>query len=117
MSWQVPQLVVTADLEHGSMHEVTCTHAQLLAESVATVVGAIATAALDWVVRNATRPAVATLSLGIPVGGWSRALEAATRRVLAAGILVVVAAGVPLHLIDLPRAYIPWSVDSLVGPL
>jgi subtilisin family serine protease len=54
---------------------------------------AAATAALDWVVRNATKPAIATLSLGIPVGSWSRALEAAARRVLAAGILVVVAAG------------------------
>lgn len=50
-------------------------------------------AALDWVVRNATKPAVATLSLGIPTGAWSRTLEAAARRVLAAGILVVVAAG------------------------
>ena len=54
---------------------------------------AAATAALDWVVRNAIKPAVATLSLGIPVGPWSQALEAAARRVLAAGVLVVVAAG------------------------
>jgi subtilisin family serine protease len=66
-----------------------------LPTAASTIHVAAANAALDWVVRNATKPAVATLSLGIPVGAWSRALEAAARRVLAAGILVVVAAGVP----------------------
>jgi len=50
-------------------------------------------AALEWVVRNATKPAVATLSLGIPVGAWSQALETAVQRVTASGVLVVVAAG------------------------
>ena len=27
---------------------------------------------LDWVASNARRPAVASLSLGVPVGNWSR---------------------------------------------
>lgn len=53
-------------------------------------------AALDWVTHNGTKPSVATLSLGIPVGAWSQTLEDATKRVLAAGILVVVAAGCSL---------------------
>lgn len=46
--------------------------------------------ALDWVISNARRPAVVNMSLG---GGISLALEDAVRRVVAAGIPVVVAAG------------------------
>ena len=78
---------------------------------------AAAIAALDWVVRNATKPAVATLSLGIPVGAWSRALEAAARRVLAAGILVVVAAGVPPILAHSPllRIYPAIALEPWVS--
>ena len=77
--------------------------------------------ALDWVVRNATRPAVCTLSLGIPVGAWSRALEAAARRVLAAGILVVVAAGalLPLACPKLGMFAILWALGLVfaIAPL
>ena len=51
-------------------------------------------AALDWVAANAARPAVVTLSLGVPAGNWSAALEAAVRAVsVNAGIPVIVAAG------------------------
>ena len=49
--------------------------------------------ALDWLMQNATRPAVATLSLGIPIGAWSQSLETAVQQVLASGVLVVVAEG------------------------
>lgn len=44
---------------------------------------------------NAKKPAVATLSLGIPVGATSKALEAAVQKTLDKGILVVVASGPP----------------------
>ncbi|MEU7524339.1 S8 family serine peptidase [Saccharothrix sp. NPDC042600] len=47
-------------------------------------------AGLDWVVRNAVRPAVVNMSLG---GDPSTAMDSAVRRVVAAGIPVVVAAG------------------------
>lgn len=51
-------------------------------------------AALDWVAANAQKPAVATLSLGIQVGSWSRVLEDAVRSlVVNHGITVVVASG------------------------
>lgn len=50
-------------------------------------------AALEWLWSNAKKPAVATLSLGIPVGAWSKALETAVQNTLRRGILVVVAAG------------------------
>ncbi|GBF94509.1 peptidase S8 [Raphidocelis subcapitata] len=51
-------------------------------------------AALDWVAANARRPAVVTLSLGVPAGEWSAAMEHAVRSVVVnSGILVVVAAG------------------------
>lgn len=46
--------------------------------------------ALDWVISNARRPAVVNMSLG---GGISLAQEDAVKRVVAAGIPVVVAAG------------------------
>jgi hypothetical protein len=39
-------------------------------------------AGLDWVAANAKRPAVATLSLGVPAGNWSGALEDAVRGVV-----------------------------------
>ncbi len=48
------------------------------------------TAGLDWVIRNAARPAVINASLG---GGASGTVDAAVRRAVAAGITVVVAAG------------------------
>jgi subtilisin family serine protease len=51
-------------------------------------------AALDWVAANAKKPAVATLSLGIQVGSWSRVLEDAVRSLTTTyGVTVVVAAG------------------------
>ena len=36
---------------------------------------------LDWVAANAQRPAVVTLSLGVPSGEWSAVLEDAVRAV------------------------------------
>lgn len=50
-------------------------------------------AGLDWVARHHRKPAVATLSLGIDVGRWSRALEEAVESLVAAGVVVVVASG------------------------
>eukprot|EP00879_Flechtneria_rotunda_P001995 GHRR01002171.1.p1 GENE.GHRR01002171.1~~GHRR01002171.1.p1 ORF type:complete len:748 (+),score=234.78 GHRR01002171.1:134-2377(+) len=51
-------------------------------------------AALDWVAENAVKPAVASLSLGVPSGQWSKAMEAAVQHlVLNVGIPVVVASG------------------------
>lgn len=47
-------------------------------------------AALDWVVRNAQRPAVGNMSLG---GGFSSAFNSAVENAVAAGITMVVAAG------------------------
>jgi subtilisin family serine protease len=47
-------------------------------------------AGLDWIVANATRPAVANLSLS---GGGNTALDDAIRRVVAAGVTVAVSAG------------------------
>lgn len=50
--------------------------------------------ALDYVRDNARKPAVVTMSLGVPSGPWSEELESAVRRVVAeAGITVVVASG------------------------
>lgn len=51
-------------------------------------------AALDWVAANAKKPAVATLSLGIQVGSWSRVLEDAVRSLVTNhGVTVIVASG------------------------
>ncbi|KAH7619536.1 putative Extracellular serine proteinase [Nannochloris sp. 'desiccata'] len=51
-------------------------------------------AALDWVAANAKKPAVATLSLGIQVGSWSRVLEDAVRSLVNNhGVTVIVASG------------------------
>lgn len=51
-------------------------------------------AALDWVAAQQVRPAVAVLSLGVPRGDWSAALEAAVRgAVRKGGIFVAAAAG------------------------
>lgn len=47
-------------------------------------------AGVDWVARNAQRPAVANMSLG---GGASTALDTAVKNAIAAGITFVVAAG------------------------
>jgi aqualysin 1 len=47
-------------------------------------------AGIDWITRNARRPAVATMSLGGPP---SNTLDNAVRKMIAAGIAVVVAAG------------------------
>ena len=47
-------------------------------------------AGLDWVAANAARPAVANLSLG---GGASASVDDAVRRISAAGIAVIAAAG------------------------
>ncbi|MGO0577769.1 S8 family serine peptidase [Ornithinimicrobium panacihumi] len=47
-------------------------------------------AGMDWVANNATRPAVANMSLG---GGASTATDAAVDRMVARGVTVVVAAG------------------------
>lgn len=47
-------------------------------------------AGIDWVTANATRPAVANLSLG---GGASSTLDAAVRRSINAGITYTIAAG------------------------
>jgi subtilisin family serine protease len=50
--------------------------------------------ALNWVAKNARKPAVVTMSLGVPSGEWSRELEDAVRRVVVdAGITAVVASG------------------------
>jgi hypothetical protein len=42
----------------------------------------LAPSALDWVASSARRPAVVTLSLGVPAGNWSSALEEAVRSVI-----------------------------------
>ncbi|CAL9432937.1 S8 family peptidase [Streptomyces sp. enrichment culture] len=47
-------------------------------------------AGIDWVARNAVKPAVANMSLG---GGADSALDAAVRNAVASGITFVVAAG------------------------
>ncbi|WP_338845175.1 S8 family peptidase [Massilia sp. W12] len=47
-------------------------------------------AGMDWVARNAIKPAVANMSLG---GGASQAVDDAVARMTAAGIVTVVAAG------------------------
>jgi subtilisin family serine protease len=50
--------------------------------------------ALEYVRREAKRPAVVTLSLGVPAGEWSATLERAVRSVVVErGITVVVASG------------------------
>lgn len=49
--------------------------------------------ALDWVAGHATKPAVASMSLGVPSGVWSQSLETAVKNLVAKGIPVVVAAG------------------------
>ncbi|MEM9073852.1 MAG: S8 family peptidase [Myxococcota bacterium] len=47
-------------------------------------------AAVDWVAENAEKPAVANMSLG---GGRSTAMDSAVRRLVASGVVAVVAAG------------------------
>ena len=54
----------------------------------------LAGAGLDWVAANAVRPAVVTLSLGVPAGAYSRGMENAVRNmVLNHSISVIVASG------------------------
>ncbi|CAK0785055.1 hypothetical protein CVIRNUC_008260 [Coccomyxa viridis] len=51
-------------------------------------------AGLDWLMLNHVAPAVATMSLGVPVGQWSRALDSAVTSLIdQAKVTVVVAAG------------------------
>ena len=51
-------------------------------------------AGLDWVAQNHKKPAIVTMSLGIGVGSWSRALEESVRNlILDYGITVIVASG------------------------
>jgi aqualysin 1 len=72
---------VAKDAELVAMRVLSCTGGGTL-EGVAS--------ALDWLAENAELPAVANMSLG---GGGSNVLDNATRRVIAAGVTVVVAAG------------------------
>jgi hypothetical protein len=65
----------------------------MLSSECAAVAVCCCCAALEWVADNAVKPAVASLSLGVPSGQWSRSLEAAVKHVIDAGIPVVVAAG------------------------
>ncbi len=49
---------------------------------------------LDWVAAHAVLPAVATLSLGLRKGAWSRALDAAAAALVRKhNVTLVVAAG------------------------
>lgn len=51
-------------------------------------------AGLDWVAQNAVKPAVVSLSLGVPAGKWSQPMEDAIKHLTdVVGIPVVVAAG------------------------
>lgn len=51
-------------------------------------------AALDWVAEHAVKPAVVSLSLGVPAGAWSRPMEDSIQHITEVlGIPVVVAAG------------------------
>jgi subtilisin family serine protease len=51
-------------------------------------------AGLEWVAQNAVKPAVVSLSLGVPAGQWSQPLEDAIKHLTEVmGIAVVVAAG------------------------
>ena len=51
-------------------------------------------AGLDWVATHHTKPAIVTMSLGIGVGSWSRALEEAVKNLIVEyGITVIVASG------------------------
>lgn len=51
-------------------------------------------AALDWVAANAVKPAVVSLSLGVPAGSWSKPMEDAIVHMTdTVGIPVVVASG------------------------
>ncbi|MEU5163166.1 S8 family peptidase [Streptomyces sp. NPDC020875] len=53
-----------------------------------TIAGVVA--GVDWVARNAVKPAVANLSLG---GGANSTIDAAVRRLIASGVTTAVAAG------------------------
>jgi len=74
---------------HGVSKEVLLSPIRVLGcDGSGTTSGVIA--GLDWVVRNARKPAVVNMSLG---GGASTAMDDAVSRAVSAGITVVVAAG------------------------
>ncbi|RPH45260.1 MAG: S8 family peptidase, partial [Burkholderiales bacterium] len=76
-------------LTYGVAKQVTLAPVRVLAcNGSGTLSGVIA--GLDFVARNARKPAVANLSLG---GGASTALDTAVANVVAAGVPVIVAAG------------------------
>lgn len=51
-------------------------------------------AGLDWVAQNAVKPAVVSLSLGVPAGQWSQPMEDAIKHLTdVVGLPVVVASG------------------------
>ncbi len=74
---------------HGVAKQVTLVPVRVLnCQGSGTNSGVIA--GMDWVANNATRPAVANMSLG---GGASSAIDSAVNRMVNAGVTVVVAAG------------------------
>jgi hypothetical protein len=51
-------------------------------------------AALDWVAENAVKPAVVSLSLGVPAGAWSKPMGDAIQHMTdVVGVPVIVASG------------------------
>lgn len=80
---------VAAGTAYGVAKNATIVGVRVLNNSGSgTTAGVIA--GIDWVTANATRPAVANLSLG---GGASSTLDAAVRRSINAGITYTIAAG------------------------
>ncbi|WDZ82925.1 S8 family peptidase [Micromonospora cathayae] len=80
---------VAAGTAYGVAKNATVVGVRVLDNSGSgTTAGVIA--GIDWVTANATRPAVANLSLG---GGASTTLDAAVRRSINAGITYTIAAG------------------------
>ncbi|WKU06130.1 S8 family peptidase [Micromonospora sp. HUAS LYJ1] len=80
---------VAAGTAYGVAKNATVVGVRVLNNSGSgTTAGVIA--GIDWVTANATRPAVANLSLG---GGTSTTLDAAVRRSIAAGVTYSIAAG------------------------
>lgn len=76
-------------LVHGVAKQVTLVPVRVLGCSGSGSLSGVI-AGLDFIARNARRPAVANLSLG---GGASNAVDSAVANVVAAGVPVVVAAG------------------------
>lgn len=68
-------------------------HATLDPARVLSCVSCIPTA-LDWVAQNAVKPAVVSLSLGVPAGSWSKPMEDAIQHMTeVVGVPVIVASG------------------------